>query len=164
MRIFFAFVLALAACLAVAQPHDPVQWSARWSAPITKKGQKVFLIVTAKIEPKWHIYAAKSGEGIFSTQVSVAPATKLFLSTGDWVLPESVTVDDPAAGKPVNVYENEVEFKLPVVIVKFSKQSVVTISTTHQACSGEMCLRPVRSKLSLKCGAVPPVAPASKKS
>lgn len=150
MRIIFAVIVMLVAAIAGAQTPDPVEWTAKWSEPITKKGLKVFLVLTAKIGPNWHIYAMNAGDGVNSTKISIKPATKLFRANGDWILPDASVITDPATKESVKVYDDEVVFRIPLVILNPSSKSEITVQVSHQACSGEMCLRPVRKTLSLK--------------
>jgi thiol:disulfide interchange protein DsbD len=143
------FAVAIAAGLAAAPP-DPVVWKlAPLSKPV-KAGARFQVKLAAAIEPGWHLYSLKPmAEGPIPTRIWVAEGQQFQLS-GAVGAPEPVTVQDPALGMEVEMYEGEASFTLPVQAASTAAGSQkLTVSASYQSCNNKLCLPPKTVKIDL---------------
>jgi hypothetical protein len=141
--------VTMAAALGAA-PADPVVWKLQPPGKPVKAGSRFQIKLVAAIEPGWHLYSLKPvAEGPIPTRIWIADG-QTFQLTGAVVAPEPVTVQDPALGMEVEMYEGETGFTLPVQAdagAAGAQKLVVTAS--YQSCNNKLCLPPKTVKVEL---------------
>jgi len=146
-NVFFA--IAIAAALTAA-PADPVAWKLLPSDKPVKAGARFQVKLVAAIEPGWHLYSLKPmAEGPIPTRIWIADGQP-FQMSGAVAAAEPVTVQDPALGMEVEMYEGEASFTLPVQAASgASGPQKLVVSTSYQSCNNKLCLPPKTVKVEL---------------
>ena len=134
-------LLLAAACLAAA---SNVHWTGRIDPADPHSGEAARLILTAKIDPSWHIYSitqkVQPGPIGTSFDVSKSPAVAKVEAP---VEPPPKKLHDPNFGIDVMEFENEVSFAIPIKLAPgVSGIQKVVVTANDQSCNDRMCDRP----------------------
>lgn len=149
LRGLTLLAVAIAAGLGAA-PADPVAWKLSPPGKPVKAGARFQVRLVAAIEPGWHLYSLKPmPEGPIPTRIWIAEGQPFQLS-GAVAATEPVTVQDPALGMEVEMYEGEASFTLPVQAASgaVGPQKLV-VSASYQSCNNKLCLPPKTVKVEL---------------
>jgi thiol:disulfide interchange protein DsbD len=106
--------------------------------------------LVATVESGWHLYSLKPvAEGPIPTRIWIADGQPFQLA-GAVAAPDPVTVQDPALGMEVEMYEGEAAFTLPVQIAAGATGAQkLVVSASYQACNNKLCLPPKTVKAEL---------------
>lgn len=140
---------ALAALSLFAASPDPVTWKVDAGAKPVKAGARFPVKLVAQIQSGWHMYGLKPvADGPIATRIWVAegqPATLAGAVEGT----EPQTMQDPAFGMEVQLYEGEVSFTLPLRLAASAAAGAqkIVINASYQSCDNKICLPPKTVKL-----------------
>jgi thiol:disulfide interchange protein DsbD len=146
-NLLFAATLAVTMC---AAPADPVAWKLQPPGKPVKAGARFQVKLVAAIEAGWHLYSLKPvAEGPIPTRIWIADGQPFQLA-GAVGAAEPVTVQDPALGMEVEMYEGEASFTLPVqAAAGAAGAQKLVVSASYQSCNNKLCLPPKTVKLEL---------------
>lgn len=136
-----------------AEP-DPVRWAIAGVPEKARPGEVVRVAVSAKIEEPWHVHSMK--------RVEAGPEPLTFTTIGPQVFRLAGIVDAPVAltqfedrfGMEVEFYLGEVEFEVPLEVVREAKpgKGALALAVRYQACDNKKCLTPKTAKLTAEIG------------
>ena len=142
MKLRYLFFLTLLVAVP-AFAQNPISWSVKLESASVKQGAKAKLLVTAQLDPGWHLYSLK--------QALPPRAAKLSLEEGGEFLPDG-PVSAPPAKKAFDqnfqieteTYEGTVTFSIPIkakpdAVIGATK---VSAKVFFQVCNDTTCLRP----------------------
>ena len=148
--------LALWLCLAPGwagayQPGQPVALFTAQIQPATlHPGEHPRLVVTAVMEPLWHVYS------VFDQGEDAPPPTQLALSapglTADGPAYETNPIRqfDAAIGLQLAYHEHQAKFYQNLTLTRVEPhQGKLNLVITYQACNDKICLPPTEAALSL---------------
>jgi len=144
-------LFAVAAAMTLyAAPPDPVAWKLQPPAKPVKAGTRFQVKLVAAIEAGWHLYSLKPvAEGPIPTRIWIADGQPFQLAGGVGAA-EPVTVQDPALGMEVEMYEGEAAFTLPVqATASAAGAQKLVVNASYQACNNKLCLPPKTVKTEL---------------
>ncbi|MBS1858115.1 MAG: protein-disulfide reductase DsbD N-terminal domain-containing protein, partial [Acidobacteria bacterium] len=143
-------LLAALAATLWAAPPDPVSWKLAPPAKPVKAGANFQATLTAAIEPGWHLYSLKPvAEGPIPTRIWVADGQPFKLA-GAVGADDPVTVQDPALGMEVEMYEGQASFTLPLEAAAGSEGAQkLVVSASYQSCNNKLCLPPKTVRVEL---------------
>ena len=104
-RLVFAFVTLLFSTNTFAQ--NPISWAAKLEPSQVKQGAKAKLVVTAKLDPGWHIYSLNQGPPPRATKVALEEGGE-FLPDGAVSAPPAKKAFDPNFQIETETYEGGV--------------------------------------------------------
>jgi thiol:disulfide interchange protein len=142
--------LLLLAAVAPAQKLNPVQWSVDPQEATAPPGSKVAYLLTAHLEPGWHLYALSVPKPINSTSIRIGESAAI-ASVGIYQ-PAPRTIFDPNFGFNVETYEGQATFRVELGLAKDAPAGPLQIAfqTRFQACNDKMCLPPRRVESAAK--------------
>lgn len=144
------FALCCLAVVASAQNLNPVNLSAKLEPNPAKAGQTAKAVITAKIEPGWHLYSlTQPSGGPRPTRITI-DETGPFKASGKATQPKPKVAADPnfsIPGQPpfmTETFDNEAVFTLPIKIADDAApgQQKLTIKFYFQVCDDHQCLAP----------------------
>lgn len=128
-----------------AKIYDPVKWSFR---SVPDGSNQATLIITADIEPGWHVYSQFIPEG------GPIPTTFKFKPSADYKLigsvsesPKAETAFDKNFDMQISWHKKRVEFQQKVAITKAS--ATISGSLDFMVCNDERCLPPAEVEFSI---------------
>lgn len=140
---------ALAALSLFAQTPEPVAWKVLPPATRVKAGSRFQVKLTAQIQNGWHIYGLRPvADGPIATRVWVADGQAV-LSAGIVEGTDPQTMQDPAFGMEVQLYEGEVTFTVPLRLAATANpgEQKFRVNASYQSCDNKICLPPKTVKL-----------------
>lgn len=142
MRNFKLLVvgLILLPFLSISQILDPVKWSFKVDQ---KTPGEATLILTAKIDRKWHLYSQHNPpppDGPFSTTFKFNKS-KNFELVGTVDEPKPITENDPQFGMTLNFYIDKAVFKQKIKVLS-QKDFEITGVLEYMCCDDKQCLPP----------------------
>ena len=147
------YIIALVSLLLlpIQRPTDVVKWSVDpATAPVTS-GERLTLVVTARIEPGWKLYAITQPEGgPKPLSFAIPEGSKFQMVSKRIVAPKAkVLKQDENFAVDTHYYEDEAAFTIPATVASNVSTGVHTVplEVTFQACGKELCLRPFTQKL-----------------
>lgn len=143
-------ILAIFALCAIggAKPKSMVSWSAELMPADVKAGECAQIVLTAKLQPGWHLYALDV-KGPIPTAFEV-PKNAILAQQGKPIQPEPHMVDEPGFGK-VGEYQGAVAFAIPVKLnSSVSGNETVTVKVTDQTCNASVCTPPETLEVPVK--------------
>ena len=149
-------ILSLLSLLAIPpqRPADVVKWSVDPPTAAVTSRERLTLLVTARIEPGWKLYAITQLEGGPKPLAFALTAGSTFrIDTKKIGAPEpKVLKQDENFAIDTRYYENEAKFTVPVSLPQTlpAGSLEVPLEVTFQACGKELCLRPFTQKLPVK--------------
>jgi thiol:disulfide interchange protein len=132
-----------------AQAPSPVSVSAKIDQSQLKPGQTAKLLITAKLEPGWHLYALTQPVPPRAAKVTI-DETGVFKLNGPVQQPKPKVYKDPNFSQPgeppfmSQAFENEVTFTAPVKVTNDAKAGAQKLIAkfSYQVCDDQTCLRP----------------------
>ena len=147
-RFITLFALLLVASPALAQGLNPITVSAKLDQTQLKPGQTAKLLVTAKLEPGWHLYAFTQPPPPRAAKLTV-DESGAFKMNGAVGQPKPKVYQDPnfsEPGKPFmsQAFENEVTFTAPIKVKDDAQAGAQKLIAkfSYQVCDDHQCLRP----------------------
>jgi thiol:disulfide interchange protein len=129
---------------ASAQKLNPVQWSVTVEQPKAPPGSSVQCLLTARIDPGWHLYALSAPKPIIPTSIRIGenPA----IASVEIYQPPARTIFDPNFNFNVETYENQAVFRIAIGLAKDAPAGPLQLAfvTRFQTCNAKMCLPPRR--------------------
>jgi len=134
---------------APAQNLNPVSVSAKIDQSQLKPGQTAKLLITAKLEPGWHLYALTQPAPPRAAKVTI-DESGVFKLDGAVQQPKPKVYKDPNFSQPgeppfmSQAFEKEVTFTAPIKVAQEAqagKRSLIA-KFSYQACDDQTCLRP----------------------
>jgi thiol:disulfide interchange protein DsbD len=157
MARFIALLAALFIALpAFAQGLNPVSVSAKLDQTQLKPGQTAKVLITAKLEPGWHLYALTQPPPPRAAKITI-DETGVFKMNGAAQQPKPKVYQDPnfsEPGKPFmsQAFENEVTFTAPIKVVAEAQPGAQKLIAKfgYQVCDDHQCLRPTTKTFELE--------------
>lgn len=147
-RLFALFAILFVVTPAFAQGLNPVSVSARLNQTQLKPGQTAKLLVTAKIEPGWHLYALTQPPPPRAAKITI-DESGAFKANGATQQPKPKVYQDPnfsEPGKPFmsQAFQNEVTFTALVKVKDDAQAGAQNLIAkfAYQVCDDQQCLRP----------------------
>jgi thiol:disulfide interchange protein DsbD len=138
--IIFLFI----ATTAYAQALNPVSLSGRLDPAQVSPGQKARLLITARIDPGWHLYSlTQPAGGPRPTRITIDEAGA-FKMDGAPQQPKPKTKFDPNFQIDTQTFDNEVTFTVPVRINSDAQPGAQKLIAKFyfQVCDEHQCLPP----------------------
>ncbi|RMF42093.1 MAG: hypothetical protein D6753_08375, partial [Planctomycetota bacterium] len=129
----------------VAEPtaDRPVALGAVVHPSQANPGDKVVLVVRAKMFAPWHIYAAEGPTGVgIPTRLQIdAPG---WVAASAWALPAAHVEQSPLG--PMSLYEGDVRFVAELQLADDAPagQHAIAVTVTYQSCNDTQCLPPTK--------------------
>lgn len=138
LNLIFSLLFFLALPKIDAQVYAPV----KWSSEVKQKGDEATLIIKAKIEKKWHLYATQlpSDDGPIATEITFTPDPNYALLGA---LKESnyKSMFDPIFEMDVSFHEKKATFS-QTIKVNSTDDFIVDGYVYYMVCDDEKCLPP----------------------
>jgi thiol:disulfide interchange protein DsbD len=150
---------------APAFAQDPIRWSIR-RVPDAKpvkpadSGKQLTVVVTAQIDPGWHLYAlTQVPGGPQATAISVAPP--VFAINGAIEASDTRREIDPNFNIETEFHENRATFGVPVRSAENTKpgRHPLRVTVSYQTCDDRICLPPTERELTLQVAVGPEQTP-----
>jgi len=158
-----ASALALVTLAAGQGRLNPAAWSGRLEPGELRPGARAKLLLTAKLEPGWHMYAMTQGPPPRAVKIALEEGA-VFLPDGAVQQPKPKTAFDPNFEIDTQTFEGEVTFTVPVKVAADAPpgpQKIVA-KVTFQLCDDKQCLpprtRPVEVETTIAAAAAKSVA------
>ncbi|MFY8077102.1 MAG: protein-disulfide reductase DsbD family protein [Flavobacteriales bacterium] len=151
VKIFAVLAILFLSWNAQAQIVDPVKW--KFGVVYLENGEAE-ITATAKIDPKWHVYALKVSEdpnaiGPIPTTLNLTADNSKYTKVGGVIEGKYITHFDPNFEMNLNYFENTASFKQRVKIISetpFQLNGVVE----YMACDETKCIFPDPVKFKLQ--------------
>lgn len=132
-----------------AQNQNPISVSAKIDQSQLKPGQTAKLLITAKLEPGWHLYAMTQPAPPRAAKITI-DESGVFKLNGAVQQPKPKIYPDPnfsEPGKPPfmsQAFEKEVTFTAPIKIARDAQAGArkLIAKFSYQVCDDQTCLRP----------------------
>jgi hypothetical protein len=113
------------------------------SHSVVRPGQTFHVAVKLIIDAGWHLYGPNA-ETVSVIQTTLSPQPPDAVMAGRMELPEVVSRDDPVLGHSLNIYENEVWFRVPMTAAEDAVPGKIEVEflLRTQACDQRRCLPP----------------------
>ncbi|MCI0337954.1 MAG: thioredoxin family protein [Acidobacteria bacterium] len=143
-------LIVLIASTALAQTPNPVSLSGKLVPNQVKPGQSAKVLITAKIDPGWHLYSlTQPPGGPKATRVMIDESSPLKIA-GNPQQPKPKVAADPnfsLPGQPpfmTETFDNEVTFTVPVKVAEDAPTGAqkLTVKINFQVCDEHQCLPP----------------------
>lgn len=147
----FLFALLCTAIMSISWGQNVVHWSAELVPKDARSGEFAQIIVTAKVDPEWHIYGMRKAgeEGPAATTFELAD-TKGLKAAGTAIEPTPGRKFDANFNMDVEFHSGTVKFAIPVQLTGKSGEPIAaTVKAGAQACSTSVCQRFAVEKLPL---------------
>jgi thiol:disulfide interchange protein DsbD len=172
-RLLTLFAVLFIAAPAFSQDSNPVSVSTKLDQNQLKPGQAANLLVTAKIEPGWHLYALTQPPPPRAAKITI-DESGVFKMNGAAQQPKPKVYKDPnfsLPGEPPfmsQAFQNEVTFTAPIKVSNDAAPGAQKLIAKfgYQVCNDTICLRPrtdtleIETMIAAATGANPP-APAN---
>src|SRR5262245_40107229 len=131
------------------QGPNPVSISAKIDQSQLKPGQTAKVLITAKLEPGWHLYALTQPAPPRAAKVTI-DESGVFKLDGPVQQPKPKVYKDPNFSQPgeppfmSQAFENEVTFTAPVKVAAEAQAGAQKLIAkfSYQVCDDQTCLRP----------------------
>jgi len=145
--------LLVLAFVPAQRPTDIVKWSAAPPATHVSPGGVASIIVTARVQAGWKLYAIEQPPGGPIPLAFALTKGAPFQIAGKQIVAPKAKVQKQDANFAVDThyYENAVKFTVPVTVPgpTTAGEHTVPLEITFQACGAELCLRPFTEKLAV---------------
>jgi thiol:disulfide interchange protein DsbD len=129
--------------------QNPITVSAKIDQSQLKPGQTAKLLITAKLEPGWHLYALTQPAPPRKAKITI-DESGVFKLNGAVQQPKPKIYKDPnfsEPGKPPfmsQAFENEVTFTTPIKVASDAQPGAQKLIAkfSYQVCNDQTCLRP----------------------
>ncbi|MFN7944984.1 MAG: cytochrome c biogenesis protein CcdA [Blastocatellia bacterium] len=136
-------LLLSASALIYSQRLNVVAWSGKLDKAQVKPGEKAKLVLTAKIDPGWHLYSLTQPPPPRATKIALADGAP-FVMDGSPQQSKPVKAYDPNFQIDTETFENSATFTVPVKAAADlapGPQKLIA-KVTFQACDEHQCLPP----------------------
>ncbi len=132
---------------AQAQMHNPVSWS----TSVKKVGaQEYELIMTAQIEPGWHLYSQNIPDGgPVPTTFTFNTANNTIQVDGKTQEEKGFTTIDKVYGMKIKIFEEKTVFKQRVKLLSNTVKKI-TGTVRYMVCNDVNCIPPTTTALNFK--------------
>jgi thiol:disulfide interchange protein DsbD len=137
-----------------------VAWSGKLEPGQVKPGERAKLLVTAKIDPGWHVYALNQPPGgPKATRIALEEGSS-FTIDGNPQQPKPTTKLDPNFNIDTHTFAGEVTFTVPIRVAASAAPGAQKLiaKVTFMACDDHQCLpprtRPVEVEATIVAGTV----------
>ncbi len=163
---FLPFLIALFAFLGVplvAHAQNPVTWSAQMQPSGIRAGEGGRVVLTAKIEAPWYIYAPTTPPGGPNpTKIALAPS-KIATQNGKVAQPAPSKHFDEGFQMNTETFAKGVAFGIPIQIKKGATGAQkLVVSVRYQTCNAKLCLPPKTVEVPVAFTITPGAARADK--
>ncbi len=137
-------IILLIASTAFAQSLNPVTLSGKLEPAQVKPGQTAKLLITAKIEPGWHLYSlTQPSGGPRPTRITI-DESGAFKMDGAAQQPKPKTKFDPNFQIDTQTFDNQVTFTVPVKVKDDAQAGAQKLIAKFyfQVCDEHQCLPP----------------------
>lgn len=150
--LLFLFSLIILPLAGFSQILDPVSWST--DVKKLKDGQ-VELIIKAKIDKGWHLYAQylERSDGPIATELTFEKSPELYKLIGKTAEPKPKTEYDPNFDMDLNFFDNSVTFRQKVQVLQ-EQDFTIKGEVYYMVCDAEKCLPPEYIPLQFKISGV----------
>ena len=154
---------------ALAQSLNPVRFSARVEPTTVRAGEKARIVLTATIDPGWHLYSlSQPSGGPRPTRITLEEGGPLRLLSPP-TQPKPRVAADPNFSMPgeppfmTETFEGKVDFQLAVVAegAPSTTPRSAGLKVYFQACDDHQCLPPRTRPVDLEVTILPGGAPAT---
>jgi thiol:disulfide interchange protein len=147
-------VLAGLLCVAATQrvsAQTVVQWSAKVDpAVLVKPGANIEVVLDARIEPGWHLYALTQEGGGPQALVIAVPPESPFKLAGAVIAPLPITAPDANFNIDTQYHAEEATFYVPLTVPpNASGRTQLDLEVTFQTCTDRFCLPSRTERVSL---------------
>jgi thiol:disulfide interchange protein len=139
-----------------AQNQNPVNITVKIDQNQLKPGQTAKLMITAKLDPGWHLYALTQPPPPRAAQVKI-DESGVFKLAGPVRQPKPRVYKDPNFSEPdkpfmSQAFENEVTFTAPIKVASDAKAGAQKLIAkfSFQVCDDHTCLRPTTKTLEVE--------------
>jgi len=139
-----------------AQNQNPINISVKIDQSQLKPGHTAKLMITAKLDPGWHIYALTQPPPPRAAKVTI-DESGVFKLDGPVQQPKPKVYKDPNFSEPdkpfmSQAFENEVTFTAPIKVASDAKAGAQKLIAkfSYQACDDQTCLRPTTKTLEVE--------------
>ncbi|HWQ31515.1 MAG TPA: cytochrome c biogenesis protein CcdA [Blastocatellia bacterium] len=136
-------LLLSVSALIYSQRLNVVAWSGKLDKAQVRPGEKAKLVLTAKIDPGWHLYSLTQPPPPRATKIALADGAP-FVMDGNAQQSKPVKAYDPNFQIETETFENTATFTVPVKAaadVTPGPQKLIA-KVTFQACDEHQCLPP----------------------
>lgn len=129
---------------------NPVTVAAKLDGAQLKPGGKAKLLITAQLEPGWHMYSLTQKPPPRGVRIAV-DESGVFKLDGQPQQPKPKVKFDPNFQMDTQTYDGEVTFTVPLKINADAAPGAqkLTAKFTYQVCDEQQCLRPMTKTLEL---------------
>ncbi|MEO5897539.1 MAG: protein-disulfide reductase DsbD N-terminal domain-containing protein [Vicinamibacterales bacterium] len=152
MSPLFVSALSLWLVLAPQRPADVVKWSATGPEKPVVAGSEAKIVLNARIESGWKLYALTQPEGgPLKLAIATPKGTPFAVAAKRIVAPLPKIHTDENFKLDTQYYETEAVFTVPVTVPKTmaAGPQQVPIDVTFQACGESICLRPFTERVTV---------------
>jgi thiol:disulfide interchange protein len=139
-----------------AQNQNPINITAKIDQSQLKPGQTAKLMITAKLDPGWHLYALTQPPPPKAAKVTI-DESGVFKLAGPVRQPKPKVYKDPNFSEPdkpfmSQTFENEVTFTAPIKVASDAKVGAhkLIAKFSYQGCDDQTCLRPTTKTLEVE--------------
>src|SRR5262249_19676855 len=136
-------LLTLALPSGHSQTLNPSSWVARIEPRQLHPGDKAKVLLSAKIDPGWHMYSLTQPPPPRAAKVALEE-NSVFLADGKAQQPKPKVAFDPNFQIETETFEQEVTFTLPIKVAPDapSGDQKFNVKVTFQLCDDQRCLPP----------------------
>lgn len=139
-----------------AQNQNPINVTVKIDQSQLKPGQTAKLMITAKLDPGWHLYALTQPPPPKAAKVTI-DESGVFKLAGPVRQPKPKVYKDPNFSEPdkpfmSQAFENEVTFTAPIKVASDAKAGAhkLIAKFSYQVCDDQTCLRPTTKTLEVE--------------
>lgn len=137
-------LLTFSAQGALAIPPTPAHWTAgNLPTKPVAPGARFSLILNARIDPGWHIYALEEPEGgPLATEIGLAEGDPVSLLRVDEAQPRMLP--DPVYKQPTGLFQDTATFTLHLQLPRqpLLHDTTLHVQVRYQSCNDKICLPP----------------------
>ncbi len=156
-RLLTLFAVLFIAAPAFSQDSNPVSVATKLDQNQLKPGQAAKLLVTARIEPGWHLYAMTQPPPPRAAKITV-DESGVFKMNGAAQQPKPKVYKDPNFSMPgeppfmSQAFQNEVTFTAPIKVRNDAQPGAQKLIAKfgYQVCNDTICLRPRTDTLEIE--------------
>jgi len=145
------YVLAALLTASDAAAQTVVQWTAKIEPKAAvKAGADVEVVLDARIDPGWHLYALTQEKGGPQPLVIALPSGSPFRLAGNIIGSLPITAPDANFSLETQYHAEEATFYVPLAVpAGASGRSALDLDLTFQTCTDRFCLPPASERVSL---------------
>ncbi len=138
------------------EPESPIAWTVTMDKSTVKPGDKVDLVLTAKPDPKFHVYKYDPTDSATESRTLIVMTNKAGLLAGNPVTDSKVTHKDLGGGLEVDYYEGDVTWRIPLQVPDQAIEGLYSLQglVGYQGCTDGSCDQPrgIRFQVDLSVG------------